>query len=145
MAEAEGFQARSCGRRWSYFIAGLATSFYVWLVLATTIPYPGRIGLDYNTLGTDWMVFYGRFVRFLMVTRHRSSTAIDLLDFSMRRSRTGSRNRWIFGSAHPPGFLLLLLPFAPLGFFGSYLAFQVATAGLRRSRCDRMREAGGLW
>ena len=40
-------------------IPALAMSFYVWLVLVTTIPYPGKIGLDYNTLGTDWMVFYG--------------------------------------------------------------------------------------
>ena len=40
-------------------IPSLALSFYVWLVLATTIPYPGKIGRDYNTLGTDWMVFYG--------------------------------------------------------------------------------------
>ena len=40
-------------------IPGLVMAFYVWLVLVTTIPYPGKIGLDYNTLGTDWMVFYG--------------------------------------------------------------------------------------
>jgi alpha-1,2-mannosyltransferase len=32
-------------------------------------------------------------------------------------------------SAYPPSFLLLL-PFAPLGFLGSYLTFQAATAGL---------------
>jgi hypothetical protein len=31
--------------------------------------------------------------------------------------------------AYPPSFLLLL-PFAPLGFFGSYLTFQATTAGL---------------
>ena len=40
-------------------IPGLLMAFYVWLILLTTIPYPGKIGLDYNTLGTDWMVFYG--------------------------------------------------------------------------------------
>lgn len=113
------------------FIAGLATSFYVWLVLATTIPYPGRIGLDYNTLGTDWMVFYGavrsvldghaplifdgdRFTDFL------NATFADWL------SKPLDFRPW----AYPPSFFLLLLPFAPLGFFGSYLAFQVATAGL---------------
>jgi hypothetical protein len=39
-------------------IPGLLMAFYVWLNLLTTIPYPGKIGLDYNTLGTDWMVFY---------------------------------------------------------------------------------------
>ncbi|WP_156435361.1 glycosyltransferase family 87 protein [Bradyrhizobium lablabi] len=30
--------------------------------------------------------------------------------------------------AYPPSFLLILLPFAPLGFFGSYVAFQIVTA-----------------
>jgi hypothetical protein len=32
--------------------------------------------------------------------------------------------------AYPPSFLLILLPFAPLGFFGSYVAFQVVTGAL---------------
>jgi hypothetical protein len=112
-------------------IAGLATSFYVWLILITTIPYPGRIGLDYNTLGTDWMVFHGairsvldghaplifdgdRFTDFLNAT------------FADRLSKPLDFRPW----AYPPSFLLLLLPFAPLGFLGSYFAFQVATAGL---------------
>jgi alpha-1,2-mannosyltransferase len=40
-------------------IPGLVMAVYVWLDLLTTIPYPGKIGLDYNTFGTDWMVFYG--------------------------------------------------------------------------------------
>jgi len=112
-------------------IAGLVTSFYVWVVLVTTIPYPGKIGLDYNTLGTDWMVFYGairsvldgqaplifdgdRFTDFLNAT------------FANWLSAPLEFRPW----AYPPSFLLLLLPFAPLGFFGSYLAFQVVTAGL---------------
>ena len=32
--------------------------------------------------------------------------------------------------AYPPSFLLILLPLAPLGFFGSYVAFQVVTGAL---------------
>jgi hypothetical protein len=32
--------------------------------------------------------------------------------------------------AYPPSFLLILLPFAPLGFFGSCVAFQVVTGAL---------------
>jgi alpha-1,2-mannosyltransferase len=112
-------------------IAGLATSFYVWLVLVTTIPYPGKIGLNYNTLGTDWMVFYGairsvldghaalifdgdRFTDFLNTT------------FADRLSEPLAFRPW----AYPPSLLLVLLPLAPLGLFGSYVAFQLATAGL---------------
>jgi hypothetical protein len=110
---------------------GLLMSFYVWLNLLTTIPYPGKIGLDYNTLGTDWMVFYGairsvldgnaplifdgdRFTDFL------NTTFADWL------SKPLAYRPW----AYPPSFLLMLLPFAPLGFFGSYVAFQVVTAAL---------------
>jgi hypothetical protein len=112
-------------------VPGLLMSFYVWLNLLTTIPYPGKIGLDYNTLGTDWMVFYGairsvldgnaplifdgdRFTDFL------NTTFADWL------SKPLAYRPW----AYPPSFLLMLLPFAPLGFFGSYVAFQVVTAAL---------------
>ena len=112
-------------------IPGLLMSFYVWLNLLTTIPYPGKIRLDYNTLGTDWMVFYGairsvldgnaslifdgdRFTDFL------NTTFADWL------SKPLAFRPW----AYPPSFLLMLLPFAPLGFFGSYAAFQVVTAAL---------------
>ena len=112
-------------------IPGLVMSFYVWLVLVTTIPYPGKIGLDYNTLGTDWMVFYGairsvldgnaplifdgdRFTDFLNTT------------FAGWLSTPLEFRPW----AYPPSFLLILLPFAPLGFFGSYVAFQVVTGAL---------------
>jgi hypothetical protein len=112
-------------------IPSLALSFYVWLVLATTIPYPGKIGIDYNTLGTDWMVFYGairsvldgnpllifdgdRFTDFLNTTF--AGWLSSPLDF----------RPW----AYPPSFLALLLPFAPLGFFGSYVAFQIVTGAL---------------
>jgi len=112
-------------------IPALAMSLYVWLVLATTIPYPGKIGLDYNTLGTDWMVFYGairsvldgnaamifdgdRFTYFLNTTF--ASWLSSPLDF----------RPW----AYPPSFLLMLLPFAPLGLFGSFVAFQLVTGAL---------------
>ena len=112
-------------------IPGLAMAFYVWVVLLTTIPYPGKIGLDYNTLGTDWMVFYGairsvldgnaalifdgdRFTDFLNTTF--APLLSSPLDF----------RPW----AYPPSFLVMLLPFAGLGFLGSYVAFQMATGAL---------------
>src|SRR5438876_7672457 len=42
---------------------------------------------------------------------------------------------------YPPSFLILLLPFAPLGFFGSYLAFQIASAGLLAAALRNRAEA----
>ena len=112
-------------------IPGLLMALYAWLNLFTTIPYPGKIGIDYNTLGTDWMVFYGairsvldgnaalifdgdRFTEFLNTT------------FAPVLSSPLEFRPW----AYPPSFLLMLLPFAGLGFFGSYVAFQLASGAL---------------
>jgi alpha-1,2-mannosyltransferase len=112
-------------------VPGLLIALYAWLILLTTIPYPGKIGLDYNTLGTDWMVFYGairsvldgnaalifdgdRFTDFLNTTF--AGLLSSPLDF----------RPW----AYPPSFLVMLLPFAGLGFLGSYVAFQLATGAL---------------
>ena len=50
-------------------IPGLLVALYAWVILLTTIPYPGKIGLDYNTVGTDWMVFYGAIRSSSMATR----------------------------------------------------------------------------
>jgi alpha-1,2-mannosyltransferase len=112
-------------------IAGLATSFYVWLVLVTTVPYPGKIGLNYNTLGTDWMVLYGAIRSVLdghAALIFDGDRFTDFLNtaFANRLSEPLEFRPW----AYPPSLLLVLLPFAPLGFFGSYVAFQIATAGL---------------
>ncbi len=112
-------------------VPGLLVALYAWVILLTTIPYPGKIGLDYNTLGTDWMVFYGairsvldgnaalifdgdRFTDFLNATF--APLLSSPLDF----------RPW----AYPPSFLVMLLPFAGLGFLGSYVAFQMASGAL---------------
>ncbi|MBR0692416.1 glycosyltransferase family 87 protein [Bradyrhizobium lablabi] len=120
-------------------IGGLATSFYLWLSLATTIPHPRTvgldydtvIGLDYNTVGTDWMVFYGA-IRSVL-DDHASlifdgNRFTDFLDssFASWLSKSLEFRPW----AYPPSFLLFLLPFAPFGFLGSYVAFQLATGGM---------------
>ena len=43
---------------------------------------------------------------------------------------------------YPPSFLVLLLPFAPLGFVGSYVAFQIVSAALLAAALlDRCRPA----
>jgi hypothetical protein len=106
-------------------------SFYVWLVLLTTIPYPGKIGLDYNTLGTDWMVFYGAIRSVLdgnapLIFDGDRFTDFLNTAFAGWLSKPLEFRPW----AYPPSFLLMLLPFAPLGFFGSYVAFQVVTGAL---------------
>ena len=112
-------------------IPGLVMAFYVWLVLVTTIPYPGKIGLDYNTLGTDWMVFYGAIRSVLdgnaaLIFDGDRFTDFLNTNFAGWLSSPLEFRPW----AYPPSFLLMLLPFAPLGFFGSYVAFQVVTGAL---------------
>lgn len=112
-------------------VAGLGASFYVWLVLVTTIPYPGKIGLDYNTLGTDWMVFYGA-IRSIL--EGHTSLVYDGGHFTDFLNATFVN--WLSTPldfrpwTYPPSFLIFLLPFASLGFFGSYVAFQIVTAGV---------------
>ena len=112
-------------------IPGLLMAFYVWLNLLTTIPYPGKIGLDYNTLGTDWMVFYGAIRSVLdgnapLIFDGDRFTDFLNTNFAGWLSKPLEFRPW----AYPPSFLLILLPFAPLGFFGSYVAFQVVTGVL---------------
>jgi alpha-1,2-mannosyltransferase len=112
-------------------IPSLLMAFYVWLNLLTTIPYPGKIGLDYNTLGTDWMVFYGAIRSVLdgnapLIFDGDRFTDFLNTSFAGWLSKPLEFRPW----AYPPSFLLILLPFAPLGFFGSYVAFQVVTGGL---------------
>src|SRR5258708_19134479 len=111
-------------------IPSLLMAFYVWLNLLTTIPYPGKIGLDYNTLGTDWMVFYGAIRSVLdgnapLIFDGDRFTGFLNSAFADWLSRPLEFRPW----AYPSSFLLLLLPFAPLGFFCSYLASQAVTAG----------------
>ncbi|WP_082070282.1 glycosyltransferase family 87 protein [Bradyrhizobium sp. LTSP885] len=123
-------------------IVGLVMSVYVWVILATTVPYPGRIGLDYNTLGTDWMVFYGAIRSVLdghasLVFDGDRFTAFLNATFADWLSKPLEFRPW----AYPPSFLVLLLPFAPLGFFGSYVAFQVVSAALMAAAL-RLNAAG---
>jgi alpha-1,2-mannosyltransferase len=111
--------------------ASLAISFYIWLILVTTVPYPGKIGLDYNTLGTDWMVFYGAIRSVLeghapLIYDGDRFTGFLNATFGNWLSKPLDFRPWTY----PPSFLVLLWPFAPLGFFGSYIAFQIVTAAL---------------
>jgi len=112
-------------------IPALLMAFYAWLNLFTTIPYPGKIGIDYNTLGTDWMVFYGAIRSVLdgnapLIFDGDRFTDFLNTSFAALLSSPLDFRPW----AYPPSFLLMLLPFAGLGFLGSYVAFQLATGAL---------------
>ena len=72
-------------------------AFYAWLNLFTTIPYPGKIGIDYNTLGTDWMVFYGAIRSVLDGNAPLIFDGDRFTDFLNTTLRPCSRRRWIFG------------------------------------------------
>lgn len=123
------------------FIGGLIPSVYAVALLVTTINHPGTIGLNHNALGTDWMVFYGAIRAVLdgheaLLFDGDRFTAFLNGSFADWLSQPLAFRPW----AYPPSFLVLLLPFAPLGFFGSYVAFQLVSAGLLalalRSRND---------
>jgi len=108
----------------------LAT-LYGWAVLLSTAIKPGSIGLNHIALGTDWAVFWGAIRAMLdgnlalvmdgdRFTAFLNSSLQDWLTVPL------AYRPWFY----PPSFLVLLLPFAPLGFVGSYLAFQVVSAAL---------------
>ena len=108
----------------------LAT-LYGWAVLVSTAIKPGFIGLNHIALGTDWAVFWGAIRAMLdgnlplvmdgeRFTAFLNSSLQDWLTVPL------AYRPWFY----PPSFLVLLLPFAPLGFVGSYLAFQAVSAAL---------------
>lgn len=114
-------------------IAALAllTAVYEWALFATTFSHPGLIGPNYNTPGTDWMVFYTAAQSFwhgrldLLVDGDRFTAFLNA-QFSGVLTQPLSYRPWIA----PPSFLLLLLPFGLVGFGVSYTVFQLASAAL---------------
>jgi hypothetical protein len=108
----------------------LAT-LYGWAMLLSTALKPGFIGLNHIALGTDWAVFWGALRAMLdgnlpLVMDGERFTAF--LNNSLQDWLTAplAYRPWFY----PPSFLVLLLPFAPLGFVGSYVAFQAVSAAL---------------
>ena len=109
----------------------LIAAIYAWAVFFTTFGHPGLIGLNYNAPGSDWMVLY---------EAARSAVSGDLplifdgdrftahlnATFAGWLSEPMPFRPWVY----PPSFLLLLAPFAPLGFLASYAAFQLISGGL---------------
>jgi hypothetical protein len=104
---------------------------YCWAVFVSTFWAPGVIGLNYNAPGSDWMVLWG--------AAHQAMSGHLALIFDGDRFTAwlnGALKGWLSSPVafrpwvYPPSFLVLLAPFEPLGFLGSYAAFQVLSAGL---------------
>ncbi len=108
----------------------LLTSAYCWLVVFTTPSYPGAIGVNYNTVGTDWMVFHGAAQSYFggnLATIFDGNRFTDFLNktYSAWLSAKLPFRPWVY----PPNYLLLLLPFGLMNFITSYTIFQIVTAG----------------
>ncbi len=116
--------------RWGLIPAALLATLYGWAALVSTFIRPGSIGLNHVAPGTDWMVFYGAVRAALsshlpLIMNGDEFTAYLNHDFAGWLSVPLQFRPWFY----PPGFLVLLLPFAPLGLVGSYVAFQLVTGG----------------
>ena len=119
------------GHLWPAALPAAAAALYGWAVFASTFDHPGSIGFDYIAPGSDWMVLYGA-VR-LALTGHFALT-LDSDGFAAYINSSFAHylpepmfyRPWVY----PPAFLIILLPFAPLGIMASYAAFQIAGAAL---------------
>jgi alpha-1,2-mannosyltransferase len=106
-------------------------SLYSWAVIALTQAHPGAIGLNFNSLGTDWMVFYGadQWVYAGNIDRifdGEALTAFLNTTFSHWLSEPMPFRPWVY----PPSYLLMVLPFGKLPFPVAFAVFQLATAVL---------------
>ncbi|MEW6769496.1 MAG: glycosyltransferase family 87 protein [Pseudomonadota bacterium] len=130
----------------TFLPAAILLSIYGWVIIGSAALKPDFFGLNHIALGTDWMVFYGairsvldghwallmdgdRFTSFLNATmREHLSVPLEF-------------RPWFY----PPSFLVLLAPFAKLGFTASYIAFQIFSAALLalvlRTNADEPRAA----
>lgn len=127
--------------RWWLLPAALVATLYGWAELVSTFIHPGSIGLNHIAPGTDWMVFYGAVRSALaghlpLVMNGDDFTAYLNRAFADWLSAPLQFRPWFY----PPSFLVLLLPFAPLGLVGSYVAFQLVTGGFLAAALDK----GGL-
>ena len=112
-------------------VPGLLATIFGWAVFVSTFKYPGKIGLNYNAPGTDWMVLYSG-IRLALT--HRFALAEDGMALTSYLNSTFGH--WLSEPLvyrpwfYPPGLLIILLPFGALGFVASYFAFQLASAAL---------------
>ena len=113
------------------WVSAALASLYGWALLAPTFWRPGSIGLNLNTPGTDWMVFYGAARSFFdgnlgLIFDGDKFTAYLNSTFSWWLSQPMPFRPWVY----PPSYLLAVLPFGELPFAVSYFAFQLVGAAL---------------
>ena len=107
----------------------LLACLYAWAIFATSFGHPGAIGPNYNTPGTDYMVFHGGIRTALRGDWPLLFDADRFTDFLNAQYRARLSQPLTYRPfIYPPSFLILLLPFSIPGFLGSYLLFQAATA-----------------
>jgi alpha-1,2-mannosyltransferase len=109
-------------------VPAVLAALYGWAVFFTSFRHPGAIGPNYNTPGTDFMVFHAAVG---VALRGDLALLFDVDRF------TGYLNSTYHGVlsfplafrpfVYPPGFLVLMLPFAPLGFRAAWASFQLIT------------------
>jgi glycosyl transferase family 87 len=110
-------------------MAAASASAYCWLVFITTFIHPGAIGINYNSVGSDWLVFHGAARSYL--EGHLTTVSGDRLTAFLNQSygwwlsKTLPYRPWVY----PPSYLLLVLPFGSMGLATSYVVFEVLTAG----------------
>ena len=44
-----------------FLLPAVLAAAYFWLLFLSTLFHIGRLGPDYNAVGTDWMVFHGAY------------------------------------------------------------------------------------
>lgn len=113
------------------FVVAALAALYGWAVFLSTFSHPGSIGLNYNTPGSDWMVLYeaarlASVGKLSMTADGAAFTAHLNATFADRLTEPLYFRPWVY----PPSFLLVLVPFTPLGFSGAYAAFQASSAAL---------------
>ncbi|HEX4198638.1 MAG TPA: glycosyltransferase family 87 protein [Caulobacteraceae bacterium] len=107
----------------------IGAALYGWLVYVSTFVRPGAIGINFNSVGTDWMVFHGAARSFLgghLAILFDGDRFTSFLNQSYAKQLTMKLpfRPWVY----PPSYLLLVLPFGLLEFMVSYVVFQLATA-----------------
>src|SRR5215468_4338893 len=112
-----------------YLLLLIAAALYGWTNFVTTFFAPGTIGPNFNGPGTDWMVFEGAARSTLaghiaIIFDGKVLTHFLNEQFGRWLSKPLPYRPWVY----PPGFLLLILPFGLIGFFASYLLFQILSA-----------------
>ncbi len=126
----------------------ILSALYGWAIFLTSFHHPGAIGPDYNTPGTDFMVFHGGIATALNHDLRLLFDADGFTAYLNQRYHDRLTTPLVFRPwIYPPSFLLFLLPIAPLPFLPALLLFQAVTAGLLACAlcAGRGRWPGAAW